>query len=128
MKNPIIFNSHILFSIILYFQFRYTQRSCIMEQSTNQCRRYTLPVISSNIEMTKSVTCPNPVPYKISLNSIYPEFSSSKIYLQHQTDKESISERNIKQINAGKEKFEDDLPSFDPLEDVLYIASTTTAR
>ena len=99
-----------------------------MEQSANQCRRYTLPVLSNNIQITQSVTCTNPIPYKLSLNSISSEFQSSKIHPTNQSVKDSKEERNIKHMNVYKERWEDDLPHFDPLKDILYIASTTSDR
>ena len=98
-----------------------------MECNKNRCQRYTLPVLSSNLELKQSASCATPIPYQFSLNMLSTDLQSN-IYPFHRIEKETKKEKTFgKFVTADQSKVED-LPQFDPTADVLYIASTLSDR
>ena len=99
-----------------------------MECNKNRCQRYTLPVLSSNLELKQSAYCAAPIPYQFSLSMLSTNLQSNHIYPFHQTDKETKKDKSFGRFGTADKSKVEDLPQFDPTADVLYIASTLSDR
>ena len=99
-----------------------------MEYQTNRCRAYTLPVFSSDFETTQPAASTNPLPYMYSFDSISSSGYHSTSSLKQTIDKKDPEKKNVIRSSTNYTKLEDDLPHFNPLDDLLYLASTFTDR
>ena len=99
-----------------------------MECNKNRCQRYTLPVLSSNLELKQSASCATPIPYQLSLNMLSTNLQSNHIYPFHRIEKETKKEKTFGRFGTADQSKVEDLPQFDPTADVLYIASTLSDR
>ena len=94
-----------------------------MEGATNNCRSYSIAMVSQSIESEPCHRSARPLPYKSKI-----DFVSSQSNLCDSIEKfpmarlEDRSKRN-KFIEKHIEPHEDDLPEFDPTTDILYMAS-----
>ena len=100
----------------------------MMECNRNRSQRYTLPVLSSNLELEQSASCATPIPYQFSLNMLATDLQSHHIYPFHRIDQEPKKEKTFGRFGSADQSKVEDLPEFDPSADVLYIASTLSDR